>query len=70
MLEPMAPEELLKFTSCNCKGDCSNQRCSCKKNDVKCIAACGNRKGKNCIDDIDPEDESEELDMDYYNNNY
>ena len=67
-LEPMAPEELLKFTSCNCKGDCSNRRCSCKKNDVKCIAACGNCKGitcKNCIDDIDPEDESEELDM-YY----
>ena len=67
-LEPMAPEELLKFTSCNCKGDCSNRRCSCKKNDVKCIAACGNCKGitcKNCIDDIDPEDESEELDMDY-----
>ncbi len=39
-----------------------------RKNDVKCIAACGNCKGitcKNCIDDIDPEDESEELDMDY-----
>lgn len=68
MLEPMAPEKLLKFTSCNCKGDCSNRRCSCKKNDVKCIAACGNCKGitcKNCIDDIHPEDESEELDMDY-----
>ena len=35
---------------------------------IKCIAACGNCKGitcKNCIDDIDPEDESEELDMDY-----
>ena len=28
-LDPMAPEELLQFTSCNCKGDCSNQRCSC-----------------------------------------
>ena len=36
-LEPMAPEE---FTSCNCRGDCSNRRCSCRKNDVKCISAC------------------------------
>ena len=33
-LDPMAPEELLQFTSCNYKGDCSNLRCSCKKNDV------------------------------------
>ena len=23
-LDPMAPEELLRFISCNCKGDCSN----------------------------------------------
>ena len=23
-LDPMAPEELLQFTSCNCHGDCSN----------------------------------------------
>ena len=53
-LDPMAPEELLKFISFNCKGDCSNRWCSCKKNDVKCISACGNCKGitcKNCIDD-------------------
>ncbi len=63
-LEPMAPEEQLKFTSCNCKGDCSNRRCSWKNIYVKCIAACG-ITCKNCIDDIHPEDESEELDMDY-----
>jgi len=53
-LDPMAPEGLLKFISCNCKGDCSNLRCICKKNDVVCISACGNCKGitcKNCIDD-------------------
>ncbi|KAI4802447.1 hypothetical protein KUCAC02_020283, partial [Chaenocephalus aceratus] len=31
-LDPMAPEELLQFTSCNCNGDCSNRRCSCKRN--------------------------------------
>ena len=54
MLDPVVPEELLKFTSCNCKRDCSIQQCSCKKNDVKCISACGYCKGiacKNCIDD-------------------
>ena len=53
-LDPMAPEKLLGFTTCNCNGDCSNQRCSCKKNDVKCISASGNCKGitcKNCAHD-------------------
>ena len=43
MTDPMAPDELLKFISCNCKGSCSTQRCSCKKNNVKCIAVCGKR---------------------------
>lgn len=61
-LDPMAPEELLRFISCNCKGDCSNRRCSCKKNDVKCISACGNCKGitcKNCIDDGESGEDSD-----------
>ena len=40
MTEPMAPDELLRFISCNCKTSCSTQRCSCKKNNVKCIS-CG-----------------------------
>ena len=47
-LDPMAPEGLLKFTSCNCHGDCSNRRCSCKKNGVMCISACGVCKGITC----------------------
>ena len=53
-LDPMAPEELLRFTSCNCTGDCSNRRCSCKKNGVNCISACGNCRGSacnNCVED-------------------
>ena len=60
-LEPMAPDKLLEFTSCNCRGDCSNQWCSCRKNDVKCISACGNCKGitcKNCTDDEEPGEDS------------
>ena len=54
-LDPTAPEELLKITSCNCHGDCSNRRCSCKKNGVTCISACGVCKGitcKNCSHDV------------------
>ena len=47
-LDPMAPEGLLKFTSCNCHGDCSNRRCSCKKNGVMCISACGVCEGITC----------------------
>lgn len=28
----LEPEEFLQFTGCNCKADCNNQRCNCKKN--------------------------------------
>ena len=48
MTEPMAPDNLLKFVSCNCKANCATQRCSCKKNKVKCISACGNCYGTDC----------------------
>ncbi len=61
---PMGPEELLEFTSCNCRGDCSNRHC-CRKNEVKCISACGNCKGitcKNCIDDKEEPEEDSDLD--------
>ncbi|KAJ8409990.1 hypothetical protein AAFF_G00210310 [Aldrovandia affinis] len=64
-LDPMAPEELLRFTSCNSNGDCSNRRCSCKKNGVKCISACGNCKGitcNNCIHDGVESGEDSDLD--------
>ena len=62
-LDPMAPEELLRFTTCNCHGDCSNQWCSCKKSGIKCISACGNCKGiscKNCThDSVEPGQDSD-----------
>ncbi|XP_061749413.1 uncharacterized protein LOC133555680 [Nerophis ophidion] len=47
-LDPMAPEELLQFTSWNYHGDCSSRRCSYKKNSVKCISACGVCQGITC----------------------
>lgn len=56
--DPMAPEELLRFTSCNCNGYCNNQRCSCKKNGVKCISACGNCKGITCKNGVHDDAES------------
>ena len=59
-LYPMAPEGLLKFTSCNCHGGCGNLQCSCKKNGVMCISACGVCKGITCINSSHDVVESEE----------
>ena len=46
--DPIAPDFLLKFVSCNCLGDCTTLRCSCKKQGVDCISACGNCHGNSC----------------------
>ena len=34
--EEIAPEDLITLVSCNCKGECSNNHCTCKKNNVAC----------------------------------
>ena len=47
-LDPMAPENLLKFVSCNCHGDGSSRRYTCKKNRVMYIPACNACKGITC----------------------
>ena len=39
--QPPAPEELLKIIRCNCSGDCSSAKCSCKNHSLKCSIACG-----------------------------
>ena len=59
-LDPMAPDELLQFTSCNCHGDCNNRRCSCKKNGVTRISACRVCKGITCKNGSHDDVESEE----------
>jgi len=50
-LEP-APEDLLKVIRCNCKSSAANQcftnLCTCRKNGLHCIAACGNCHGQSC----------------------
>ena len=37
-----APESLLKIIHCNCSTGCSNMRCGCRKNGLKCTNLCGN----------------------------
>ena len=37
----------------DCKKDCNNRRCSCKKNGVKCISACGTCHGRSCSNTVE-----------------
>ena len=46
--DPIAPEKLQNLISCSCKQDCSNNSCSCKKNNVKCMSFCTNCRGCDC----------------------
>ena len=40
MTKPAAPEALLTFVECKCKGSCSIRRYKCKKEDLFCTDAC------------------------------
>ena len=47
----VAPAHLLKIICCDCKKSdnlCGSDRCSCKKNHMKCVAACGTCHGLGC----------------------
>lgn len=44
-----APQELLKVVRCVCKSDCSSLRCTCRKHNIECSAACSNCKGTACL---------------------
>ena len=48
---PVAPEILLNFVRCKCKSSskntCMTMQCSCRKNGLKCVAACANCCGPN-----------------------
>ena len=33
---------------CGCIGTCDSNKCSCRKNDMKCTVACKNCKGISC----------------------
>ena len=42
---PPAHASLLEVVRCNCRTDCSTQRCTCKKHGLDCSPACGECKG-------------------------
>ena len=47
-----APENLQKFVRCKCKlsskNPCGTNICSCHKNSLKCVTACGDCRGEGC----------------------
>ena len=47
-----APDRLLKLVRCKCKLTSKNpygsNMCSCRKNGLKCVTACGDCQGENC----------------------
>ena len=40
-----APKDILKMMKCGCVGTCDCKKCTCRKNDMKCIVASKNCKG-------------------------
>ena len=47
--QPPAPSRLLTLVKCNCKGDCDNRRCTCKKHGLQCSQMCGECRGVSCL---------------------
>ena len=67
-LDP-GPDDLLNVVRCNCKtstqNQCGTSSCSCKKNGLKCVSACGECHGNDCKNAVrvtlSLEDEVDEL---------
>ena len=66
-----APEWLLKVVRCNCKTtsqkQCSTKICSCRRNGLHCVPACGQCHGEGCGNAPEPppdSDDENELDSD------
>ena len=53
---PPAPEALLSVIRCNCSTDCSSLRCTCRKHNLQCSAACGQCRGSCCTNSVQPDD--------------
>ena len=52
---PAAHASLLEIVRCNCKSDCGSQRCSCKKQGMDCLAACGTCRENSCMNSASPD---------------
>ena len=68
--QPAAPENVLKFVRYNCKmtsrNTCGTQLCSCQRNGLKCVVACGDCRGEGCnnVETIEIEIDNELIDTD------
>jgi hypothetical protein len=64
-LEP-APENVLRFIRCNCKisknNACGTNVCTCRKNGLICVSACGGCYGVDCENSTYESEEEEEDD--------
>ena len=58
--DEIAPEELITLVSCNCNGNCSNNHCTCKKNNVACTEFCGCGDSCENTNDVKGGEEEEE----------
>uniref|UniRef100_A0A7M5WJ49 Tesmin/TSO1-like CXC domain-containing protein n=1 Tax=Clytia hemisphaerica TaxID=252671 RepID=A0A7M5WJ49_9CNID len=51
-IKSVAPPEILKIIKCKCKmsskNPCGTNLCSCRKNGIPCMPACGNCHGMDC----------------------
>ena len=43
-----APQRVLSIIRCNCRSNCDNKRCTCKKHGLDCNLSCGECRGQNC----------------------
>ena len=64
-----APADLLKIIRCNCSTDCATAKCTCKKNDMSCSAACGHWRGTGRQNASAYLQDEEEQEVDIYNEN-
>ena len=55
LVAPLAHEALLEIIRCNCKTNCSSQRCTCKKHGLDCSVTCGVCKGQGCVNSVRPD---------------
>lgn len=59
MSQSAAPESLLRTIKCNCGGRCDKRNCTCRKNGLHCISACGQCQDISCLNALQVETEEE-----------